>query len=51
MPAKEIFEKLRERSIYIRYFEKPRIDNYIRITIGTKEQMNALVMALEDIIK
>ena len=51
MPAKEIFEKLREKSIYIRYFEKPRIDNYIRITIGTKEQMNALVMALEDIIK
>lgn len=51
MSAKEIFEKLRERSIYIRYFDKPRIDSYIRITIGTKEQMNALVMALEDIIK
>ena len=51
MPAKEIFEKLREKSIYVRYFDKPRIDSYIRITIGTKEQMNALVMALEDIIK
>ena len=34
-----------------RGFGKPRIDSYIRITIGTKEQMNALVMALEDIIK
>ena len=50
MPAKEIFEKLREKSIYVRYFDKPRIDSYIRITIGTKEQMNALVMALEDIL-
>ncbi|MBP5772702.1 MAG: histidinol-phosphate transaminase [Eubacterium sp.] len=51
MDAKDIYEKLKEKDIYIRYFDKPRIDNYIRITIGTKEQMNALVMALEDIIK
>ena len=50
MPAKEIFEKLRDRDIYVRYFDKPRIDNYLRITIGTKEQMNALIMALEDIL-
>lgn len=50
MPAKEIFEKLRDRDIYVRYFDKQRIDNYLRITIGTKDQMNALIMALEDIL-
>ena len=51
MPAKEIFEKLRDRDIYVRYFDKPRINNYLRITIGSKDQMNALILALEDIIK
>ena len=50
IPAEEIFNKLRDQNIYIRYFKKPRIDEWLRITIGTKEQMNALIMALEDII-
>ncbi|MGN0363579.1 MAG: histidinol-phosphate transaminase [Bilifractor sp.] len=39
VPAKELFEALREQHIYVRYFNKPRIDNYLRITIGTREQM------------
>ena len=39
-PAKEIFEALKEQDIYVRYFEKPRIDNYLRITIGTDEEMD-----------
>ncbi len=50
MSAKEIFEKLRERDIYVRYFNKPRIDNYLRITVGTDEQMEALFAALREII-
>ncbi len=50
MSAKEIFEKLRERDIYVRYFNKPRIDNYLRITIGTKQQMRELYEALEEIL-
>ena len=32
-PAEELFEKLKEKDIYVRYFKKPRIDNYLRITI------------------
>lgn len=47
LPAKEIFEKAKEAGIYVRYFDKPRIDNYLRITIGTKEQMEKLVKFLE----
>ena len=42
IPAKELFEALREKHIYVRYFNKPRIDNYLRITIGTREQMQKL---------
>lgn len=47
-PAKEIFEMLREKGIYVRYFAKPRISNYLRITIGTDEQMDRLLSALRE---
>lgn len=48
--AKVIFEKLKEKSIFVRYWNKPRINNYLRITVGTKEQMDALFSALEEIL-
>lgn len=41
-PASELFAALREKHIFVRYFARPRIDNYLRITIGTDEQMEAL---------
>ena len=44
--AKDIFEKLRERHIYVRYFTRPkRIDNYLRVSIGTRKEMEALFAA------
>lgn len=43
VPAREIFEALRKEHIYVRYFAKPRIDNYLRITIGTQKEMERLV--------
>lgn len=49
-PAKEIFTELKKRDIYVRYFNKPRICNYLRITVGTEEQMEALFAALREII-
>ena len=49
VPAKEIFEKLKEKNIFVRYFNQPLIDNYLRITIGTDEQMEKLYAALEEI--
>ena len=47
VPARELFAALREKHIYVRYFDKPRIDNMLRVTIGTDEQMRALVAFLE----
>jgi len=44
--AKELFEALREEGIIVRYFNKPRIDNYLRISIGTDEQMDAMLSFL-----
>lgn len=46
-PAKELFEALRQEEIYVRYFAKPRIDNYLRISIGTDAQMGRLIRFLE----
>ena len=50
VPAAKIFEELKKRNIYVRYFNKPVIDNYLRITIGTKEQVDKLFEALADIV-
>lgn len=49
IPAREIFERLKENDIYVRWWNKERIDNYLRITIGTDEQMGALYRALNEI--
>ncbi|RLA55880.1 MAG: histidinol-phosphate transaminase [Gammaproteobacteria bacterium] len=48
--ARDLFVDLRERGIIVRYFDKPRIDNYLRITIGTDVQCGALLSALRDLI-
>ena len=46
VPAKEIFEVLREHNIFVRYFSKPRISNYLRISIGTQQEMERLTAFL-----
>lgn len=45
--AFDLFRKLREERILVRYFDKPRIDNYLRVTIGTDEQMDVLIQCLK----
>lgn len=50
MAAKVIFEKLREKHVFVRYFKTPRIDNRLRITIGTEDEMEKLVSALKEIL-
>jgi len=50
IPAKDIFEALKSNQIYVRYFKVSRIDNYLRITIGTEEEMNRLFAFLQDFI-
>lgn len=46
IPAKDIFEALRGDNIYVRYFNLPRINNYLRISIGTDEEMDHLITFL-----
>lgn len=49
--AKDIFEALKEKKIFVRYFNQPLIDNYLRVTIGTDAQMDQLFAALEEIVR
>lgn len=51
VPAKDIFEKLKENDIYVRYWNKDRINNYLRISIGTDADMKELIKKLEEIVK
>ncbi len=45
--AKELFAALKNEGIYVRYFDKPRIDDYLRITVGTDEEMDRLLAFLK----
>ena len=50
-PARELFEALRKENIYVRYFSLPRIDNYLRITVGTDSEMETLIQFLKAYIQ
>ncbi|KAI0678858.1 histidinol-phosphate transaminase [Acinetobacter pittii] len=49
--AGQLAQQLREQGIIVRYFNKPRINQFLRITVGTDEQNERLVQTLkEDIL-
>lgn len=48
--ARELFAMLREKNIYVRYFDKPRIDNMLRVTVGTDDEMDRLIACLKEYI-
>lgn len=50
MPAEALYLSLKQQGILVRYFNKPRIDNYLRISIGTDEEMEALISAIKEIL-
>jgi histidinol-phosphate aminotransferase len=48
--ARQLFTELRKSGILVRYFDKSRIDNHLRVTIGTQNDMVSLVQVLEKIL-
>lgn len=49
IPATQLYEALREADIYVRHFKKPeRIDNYLRISIGTEEEMKEFIRRIKN---
>lgn len=47
--AKELFCELKKRNIYVRYFTAPRVNEHLRITIGTDEEMERFYQAVGEI--
>lgn len=47
---KEMFEYLKTKKVFIRYFNLPRIDNYVRITIGTDSETDILISEIRNYI-
>ena len=50
VPAEDIFEALKKEDIYVRHFSKERISNYLRISIGTKEEMQTKIGFLQNFL-
>lgn len=48
--ASDIYDKLVQRRIYVRYFNLPGLDDKLRISVGTGEQNNKLISALKEIL-
>ncbi|HUW19825.1 MAG TPA: histidinol-phosphate transaminase [Sedimentisphaerales bacterium] len=48
--ASEIYDKLVQRRIYVRYFDSPGLSDKLRISVGTEEQNDKLILALKEIL-
>ena len=51
VPAEKIFEALKKEDIYVRFWGSERIEQYMRVTVGTREEMEALFAFLRRYIK
>jgi len=49
--ASVLFDKLREQRIIVRYFNKPRLNEYLRISIGTEAEMDKFLEVMESLVK
>lgn len=49
--GQELFEMLRQNQIYVRHWNKDRISDYLRISIGTREEMEQLIGCLDTYLK
>ena len=49
--AEEYYSRLRDNNILVRYFDSPRISDFVRITVGTEEQTRLLCATTENILR
>ena len=49
--ARQVYEGLKRQQVLVRYFAKPRVENCLRITVGTEAELAALVDALERVLR
>ncbi len=51
LPGGTLYRELKKRGVLVRHFAKPRIADYVRVTIGTREQMEIFLRETEAVIK
>ena len=51
IPGGELYRKLKEKGVLVRHFAKPRLSDYIRITVGSKEQMEVFLEKVKEILE
>ena len=51
LDGKSLYQKLKARGVLVRHFDKARISDYVRITVGTLEEMQALVTKIGEILE
>ena len=51
LSMKDMFEYLKTKKVYIRYFSVPRIENYVRISIGTDDEMDIFLKEVKEYLK
>ena len=51
LPGGTLYSELKKRGVLVRHFSKPRIDDYVRVTIGTREQMEIFLRETEAVLK
>ncbi|NLM20474.1 MAG: aminotransferase class I/II-fold pyridoxal phosphate-dependent enzyme, partial [Peptococcaceae bacterium] len=51
VPAEHIFKRLKEQGVLVRYFKQPRIDNFLRVSIGTDQEMEIFLQVTEAIVR
>lgn len=49
--AQGLYQALKQQGVLVRYFDKPRIDNYLRITVGTDSETEALISVLKSLLQ
>ena len=50
IPGGELYRRLKEQGVLVRWFDKDRIRDFVRITIGSKEQMEALAERIDQVL-
>lgn len=51
LPARKLFADLRAAGILVRYFDQPRIDNFLRVTIGSEEEMAEFCATMKQFVE